>query len=136
MHPQVSELRGLIEASGRDQPIPKLPERKLKALEREAARAAAIAEQEREAEALAEVGVHVPPAAPIAAAAVGDGLPAGCSNGQQQQQQVSKQQVSTPELGAAAAAGAAVQLGSVQQCSSNVDVEAPAAKRQAVGLGS
>lgn len=45
----VAELRQLVAAAGRDKPVPKLPERKLKAMEREAAKAAAIAEQEREA---------------------------------------------------------------------------------------
>ncbi|KFM25978.1 TRNA-dihydrouridine(16/17) synthase [NAD(P)(+)]-like protein [Auxenochlorella protothecoides] len=51
------ELVDRIEECGRDAPIPKISAKKLAAMEAEAARAAAIAEQAREAEGLAELGV-------------------------------------------------------------------------------
>jgi tRNA-dihydrouridine synthase 1 len=58
----VSSLRGLtqevigrIEASGRDHPIPQISAKKLAKMEAEAAKAAAIAEQQREEEALKEI---------------------------------------------------------------------------------
>lgn len=63
MHLQVGELGKLIAATRRDHPIPKIHERKLKQMEKEAAKAAAIAEQEREAAALAQL-------APVVAAAL------------------------------------------------------------------
>jgi hypothetical protein len=53
---QVAELGSLIAATGREHPIPKLTERKLKQMEKEAAKQASIQEQEREAAALAAVG--------------------------------------------------------------------------------
>lgn len=84
--------------------MPKLSERKLKALEREAAREAAIAEQDREAAALAEVGVHVPPAAPIAGGAAAAADDCQALQGQQQQQQGSQQPHSTGQRQAVAVA--------------------------------
>jgi hypothetical protein len=74
---QVAELGDLIAATGRDHPVPKLTERKLKQMEKEAAKQASIQEQEREAAALAEVGV------PVAA---------GAQQQQQQQAVVQEQQ--------------------------------------------
>jgi hypothetical protein len=76
---QVAELGELIAATGRDYPVPKLTERKLKQMEKEAAKQASIQEQEREAAALAAVG---------ATAAAG---------AQQQQQPVQEQQQPVPQ---------------------------------------
>lgn len=47
------ELVEMIRETGRDMPIPRLSKRQLAAMEAEAAKAAAIAEQEREANAIA-----------------------------------------------------------------------------------
>ncbi|KAF6259714.1 dihydrouridine synthase-domain-containing protein [Scenedesmus sp. NREL 46B-D3] len=78
----VAELGSSIAATGRDHPIPKLTERKLKQMEKEAAKQASIQEQEREAAGLAAVG---------ATAAAG----AHPQLGQQQQQQ--QQQAAEPQ---------------------------------------
>lgn len=95
---KLAELGERISATGRDHPIPKLPERKLKALEREAAKAAAIAEQEREAAALAEIGA----AAEQAAAA-------GSENQQWQQQQQQHGEVGAVQPAGGHAAAQALQ---------------------------
>lgn len=116
---QVSELKQAVAASGRDKPIPKLPERKLKALEREAAKAAAIAEQEREAAALAEV--EAGKAAATTAAAAGGGSGAGQ---QQQQQQAEVGRIAVAAAGGGGSDGLHEGIGGL---------DAPAAKRQAVG---
>lgn len=56
---QVAELGEQIAATGRDYPIPKLTERKLKQMEKEAAKQTSIQEQEREAAGLAAIGAAV-----------------------------------------------------------------------------
>lgn len=55
----VAELGEQIAATGRDYPIPKLTERKLKQMEKEAAKQTSIQEQEREAAGLAAIGAAV-----------------------------------------------------------------------------
>jgi hypothetical protein len=97
----VAQLGQRIAASGLDAPLPVPCERKALAAERAAARAAAIAEQEREAAALAEIGAgHLGScdglpthAASSSSAAAADGAAHDEQQQQQQQQQQRQQRV-------------------------------------------
>lgn len=55
----VEELDRRVKALGRSEPVPKLTERAMRRLEEAAAKEAAIAEQEREATAIAALDVQV-----------------------------------------------------------------------------
>jgi hypothetical protein len=94
---QVAELDSSIAATGRQHPIPKLTERKLKQMEKEAAKQASIQEQEQEAAALAAVG------ASAAAGAQPQEQQQPAVQQQQQEQQAEQQQLK--QLGKQAAAG-------------------------------
>lgn len=120
---QVHELRQLVAASGREYPVPKIPERKLKAMEREAAKAAAIAEQEREAAALAE----------IEAGKVADGAAAaGVVSSNRQQAGLQPTGASSGKLQCAVAAGVGQTAAAAGVEPGSGNPSSPAAKRQAV----
>ena len=69
----VARLQAAIDAAGRDHPVPKLSQRKLERLAKEAAVAAAVEEQAREAVGLAALQACVATANPLDASSEGRG---------------------------------------------------------------